>query len=201
VKEQYKEQLQNELTLLQLFEASKIPLLPRIIDMVEDFLVIQPLGDPFTKFSLKSLTNFIKTLKEVHKVGYIHRDIRSTNLIQYHDDVYLIDWGFACKIGENIDFAGKLFYASNDILESPTFPKITTHPSQDLHMFLKMLYLTYFETDYIEKTKIREEILALWKDRFIPNSFWQKAYLQASELNYEALLETIYVNCPHIFEK
>jgi len=109
VKEQYKEQLQNELTLLQLFEVRKIPLLPRIIDSVEDFLVIQPLGDPFKKFSLKSLINFFKTLKEVHSAGYIHRDIRSTNLIQYHDDVYLIDWGFACKIGENIDFAGKLF--------------------------------------------------------------------------------------------
>jgi serine/threonine protein kinase len=42
----------------------------------------------------------VGSLFALHQSGYVHRDIRLANILKFGDHVQLIDYGFACKKGE-----------------------------------------------------------------------------------------------------
>lgn len=57
-------------------------------------------------FSEKEALCFVRRLMEilsyVHEQGFVHLDIRLPNVILDGDQIYLIDFGLACRLGESI---------------------------------------------------------------------------------------------------
>ena len=46
------------------------------------------------------MSGVCRSLFALHQSGYVHRDIRLPNILKFGDHVQLIDYGFACKKGE-----------------------------------------------------------------------------------------------------
>jgi len=178
----YQAELKNEMMILELLEKNKIERVPKLVDSGVDILVIEPCGETFLNFTRESIA--------IHQVGLVHRDIRPSNLIQVKTDVYLIDWGYACNIGEKVNFIGKLIYASLDILNEPEFPLIKTHASQDLHMLLKMIYIHFVNSKALPDEMNRTEIKAFWETD-CPN-FLKIGFKLCTDLNYTGLIQFIF---------
>ncbi|GLX67409.1 serine/threonine protein kinase [Paenibacillus glycanilyticus] len=50
--------------------------------------------------SLRMLQDLLPPLEHLHHAGYVHRDVRIPNVILSGEEIYLIDLGLACRIGE-----------------------------------------------------------------------------------------------------
>jgi serine/threonine protein kinase len=50
------------------------------------------------------------------KVGMVHRDIRESNITIKDEQLYLLDYGFACAEGVETNFSGGISCASDDVL-------------------------------------------------------------------------------------
>jgi len=202
VKEKYSNLLKNELGILEIFKLREIARIPQIVDVGNNFFVMQPCGEKFRRFTQKSFSNFFDTLHEVHKIGYVHRDIRSTNLITFKEDVYLIDWGYACEIGKTEKFVGDILYASSDILEDSQFPSVITHPSHDLHMLTKMVYLNIIyilefkdiQAKILKMSNINEKLKTAsdwWKNQLGDAHQFKRILSNGSQLQYEKVKEEL----------
>eukprot|EP01124_Arcella_intermedia_P032783 TRINITY_DN7706_c1_g1_i1.p1 TRINITY_DN7706_c1_g1~~TRINITY_DN7706_c1_g1_i1.p1 ORF type:complete len:543 (+),score=88.42 TRINITY_DN7706_c1_g1_i1:50-1678(+) len=191
----FEPQMANEHRILELFHSLKTPRVPQVVDFGPDFLVMTPCGENFIKFSRNSIQDLIQTLQIIHQNGFIHRDIRPSNLIQVNEDVYLIDWGFACKIGDKVKFVGKLEYAAKDILTNPEFPWLTARASQDLHMLLKMFYI-HFVAPYplFKDTKDKNQILEKWEELCPEKCFLRNGFQLCSNLDYLGLTQFLQEN-------
>jgi len=157
------------------------------------FIVMTPLGNPFRKFSIKSLRGIIETLREVHFRGFVHRDIRRTNLVVFEEDVYLIDWGFATKIGQSV-FNGNLHYAANDILLAQTFPDVVYMPKHDLQMLVKTLFSIWVEDNEANIKKFdkpyqqRKQIADLWESLLSQHPTWTRMMQLCETVDYAGLI-------------
>jgi len=143
--ERYHVILDQEVRILRTLQT--VPRIPRLKGFQKTpfpCIFMSPLGAPFSKFSLKSLRGLVETLRQVHNLGYVHRDIRQSNLVVYGEDVYLIDWGFAAPIGQ-CDFSGQVYYLTEELLLTEKFPLVTYTPKHDLEMLVKMLFSHLFE--------------------------------------------------------
>eukprot|EP01124_Arcella_intermedia_P023786 TRINITY_DN3853_c0_g1_i3.p1 TRINITY_DN3853_c0_g1~~TRINITY_DN3853_c0_g1_i3.p1 ORF type:complete len:542 (-),score=73.06 TRINITY_DN3853_c0_g1_i3:85-1710(-) len=195
MKKRYINLMGNELEVLDILGTKKIAGVPRISCIGDDIFC-----EPFKNFTAHSLLEFLMVLKAVHDLGFVHRDIRPSNLIQFSGQVYLIDWGYAARKGTRSNVVGNLFYVSNEILASSDFPNVVVHPSHDLHMLIKMLYLRYYE-DITLEGKNREKILLMWNEKFPEDSFWARALGYGSNLDYNGVYKEIFNNCQNIFSK
>ncbi|GFN31463.1 serine/threonine protein kinase [Paenibacillus xylaniclasticus] len=62
---------------------------------------IMELGRTYTeREALLIVSQVLRPLKYLHEEGYVHRDVRTPNIIQNGDSVWLIDFGLACRISE-----------------------------------------------------------------------------------------------------
>jgi len=161
---------------------------------------MSPLGAPFSKFSLKSLRGLVETLRQVHNLGYVHRDIRQSNLVVYGEDVYLIDWGFAAPIGQS-DFSGQVYYLAEELLLTEKFPLVTYTPKHDLEMLVKMLFSHLFEekitslktqTNELEGVKKRKKIAEWWSSTLLQvNPIWKVLFKLCESVDYDGLLKML----------
>ena len=53
------------------------------------------------------LTSLLSTLQAVHGAGFVHRDIRTDNILQYNNRWVLIDWELAGRADEKVWWHGK----------------------------------------------------------------------------------------------
>jgi serine/threonine-protein kinase len=105
---------------------------------VEDLIFVQG-----AVFSEKEALCFVRRLMEiisyVHEQGYVHLDIRIPNVILDGDQIYLIDFGLACLLGEPI--------RTKIGSEEKTTLSRTAEATSDLyavgHFILFMLYSGY----------------------------------------------------------
>lgn len=109
-------------------------------------------------FSLDESLKIVKQLLELvlilHHAGIIHRDLRIPNILQHDGELYIIDFGLACNMKEDL---------SLDKVKNPK--KIETYIS-DLycigHFLLYLLYSSY--TPVKKKEKSWQEELQLPKN-------------------------------------
>eukprot|EP01124_Arcella_intermedia_P026507 TRINITY_DN4995_c0_g2_i1.p1 TRINITY_DN4995_c0_g2~~TRINITY_DN4995_c0_g2_i1.p1 ORF type:complete len:160 (+),score=30.84 TRINITY_DN4995_c0_g2_i1:62-481(+) len=126
-------------------------------------------------------------LETVHSVGYVHRDIRLTNMIVSDKEICLIDWGYASSIGLDESFVGNVLYASEEILSFPSFPIITVQAAHDLHMLLRTFIVNFVQKVFYITNLTKEEASKLWMDFFSEETIWKDAHILCDKLQYAEL--------------
>ena len=111
---------QHELNVYQKMENDNILGFPTLeyYDQTGYGLVLKPKGEVVTFFeTTNQVVQLANLLIEVNtQTKLVHRDVRSSNIIQKEDTVYLFDWAFAVEEGKHV-FAGSGSTASNAVLE------------------------------------------------------------------------------------
>lgn len=108
-------------------------------------------GKIFTLFeSLQITKNLLESVVTIHQKGIVHRDLRIPNILLKEDDLYIIDFGLAA-------------YINNDVpLETIDNPKRVENHLSDLyfigHFLLFLLYSNYTPTNKKEMSW-QEELL------------------------------------------
>ncbi|KAM9970890.1 hypothetical protein ACTFIR_002754 [Dictyostelium discoideum] len=166
--------------------------IPTITNHHKEWIEMTPLGilvdsNNATRSLFLKLT---KLLKKVHALGYIHRDIRPSNVIVYDGEPYLIDWGFAIKINAEEIYQGTLMTASDrvlDLLIDSSVEKFSLKPSDDLVSLVKtMIVLKEIGVDkYIRSENLTHQQL---KDYWIS--------IQTTSFLYKKLLD-LALNCDY----
>lgn len=86
-------------------------------------IFISPLGsriDSEGKLSVSEVEDLLQTLRRVHSLGIVHRDIRPSNLLRRKGGILLCDWNASVNITirRPVKFAGTLHYAGDIPLEA-----------------------------------------------------------------------------------
>lgn len=117
-------------------------------------------GRTFTlQESLGTIKELIQPLKHLHQAGFVHRDVRIPNVLERSGIIYLIDYGLACRIGEQLPEELRTLLKETDSadnnassLQDGSWAAVKRrmrkpYPSSDLyglgHLFLFMMYAGY----------------------------------------------------------
>lgn len=120
--------LDNDLKFLN--ELASIDGIPRVhLALSSSALVLEPVGDPFTRESmchyraLLRVGDLVDVLESAHKRGIVNRDLRQENIMiarsieNGNKRLFILDWGFAAKPDAIESFSGSLTTASDFILQ------------------------------------------------------------------------------------
>lgn len=151
-----------------------------------------------------NLTRIIDTLKEAHHRHIVHRDVRMGNILLVDRSFMLVDWGFACKVGEMALFQGSLLTASSKVLENHG-NLIEYTPKDDLISFVKSLYLFSHErlSCQIQQLSGKDsrsgcltldptKINSIWKQLLEEADASQRALELAGKLSYDELKDWVF---------
>lgn len=166
---------------------------PTLIDKGTDFIVMTPVGTALSNnnWCESQIRSLFTTLEAIHSRGLVHRDLRLSNLATYlHNQqaqTLILDWGFATKANEEVDYRGCLHFAHEEVLNSPKFPKISSLPKHDLCMLVKVFHSMIFNTgdDLVALGQEKEKILSYWNSVIKPNSLWTNMLQRCESLDYE----------------
>ncbi|MGO4537305.1 serine/threonine protein kinase [Paenibacillus sp. 2TAB19] len=116
------------------------------------------------------LQNLLQPLKELHRMGFVHRDVRVPNVLYKQGVMYLIDYGLACRIGEELpqELREQLKeVTTGDKAASGSWAAVKRrmrepNPTSDLyglgHLFLFLMYAGFEATDDLEERGWEEEL-------------------------------------------
>ncbi|MCR8645504.1 protein kinase [Paenibacillus sp. N1-5-1-14] len=120
--------------------------------MVSEYVKGQTVQDMIfergSKFSEKDALCFVRRLIEivsyVHDQGFVHLDIRIPNVILNGDQIYLIDFGLACRLGEPIP---EKIGSVDETMQSRT-AEVPDDLNAIGHFILFMLYSGYDSSNF-----------------------------------------------------
>ncbi|CAG8660548.1 17164_t:CDS:2 [Cetraspora pellucida] len=202
--EEYLSCFSKEKEVLNEFSSLNSPHLQKLLLGDEGALVTTPLGKKVNNLKKEDIKNIINTLKTVHSdFNRVHMDLRRYNFLRDNNgNIVIIDWGYSVKINETGNFAGALEVMPDDILTSLTNEKqITYLPRIDLICLIRAFYLMLHKPTNAEMIRIAfdgapdiksraQNILTFWSYHG-KSDLWKKIYQQASELNYDNLIEEL----------
>ncbi|KAJ4457702.1 hypothetical protein PAPYR_6731 [Paratrimastix pyriformis] len=102
--------------------ATVAPHVPVVLAASSSTLILTPLGKPIKLidgllFPQELGTGFVTVLQRIHALGWCHRDLRPSNLLQTEDgQPLLIDFGFARESGSEVLMEGDPLYAADRLL-------------------------------------------------------------------------------------
>lgn len=114
--------------------------------------IIYEQGGSFTvQEAMQVLKGLLQPLKHLHDSGYVHRDVRIPNVLIREGKPYLIDYGLACRIGEELPGPLKEALGETDVPADSAAALKTrmrrAHPASDWfglgHLFLFLMYAGY----------------------------------------------------------
>ncbi|MUT64830.1 protein kinase family protein [Paenibacillus sp. NEAU-GSW1] len=117
--------------------------------------------------ALRIVRELLRPLRHLHEAGYVHRDVRTPNVIECGERVFLIDFGLACRIGElpsderkTVDEREPSGFADS---WGPVKKRMRDpYPTSDLyglgHLFLFMMYAGYTPYEGQEERGWEEEL-------------------------------------------
>lgn len=118
--------------------------------------------------ALAVLKALLEPLAYLHEQGYVHRDVRIPNVMLQGKDLYLIDLGLACRIGEQLPASlRQALGEANDIMAADSASAIKRRmrnplPSSDWfglgHLFLFLMYAGYEHPDGKQEQSWEEEL-------------------------------------------
>jgi hypothetical protein len=166
---------------------------PKIVAKGQDFLVMKPFGTSVEKGKItkSQLQSLIKILRQAHKKGVIHRDIRWSNLLTNEKgEIMLIDWGFAISSSSFGAYKGCLTYAADDVLQALLkSPQVASYPKHDLHMLSRMIYHEKVGGNMVTDLQTAEGIRHLskfWVQAF-STGVWKVIHEKCENLDYDGL--------------
>jgi serine/threonine protein kinase len=137
----------------------------------------------------------------MHAAGWIHRDIRPANLLQYRQNLLLIDFGFATEVGTEVNYSGTVHYASNNILSALAAGRrsISCSPADDLVSVVRSVFAMIFNHFENGLSGIQghqyDDIMQYWTklDDMVP---WKECIDRALSANHDELCEALRVLIP-----
>lgn len=88
----------------------------------------------------------IDSLRHMHRLRWVHRDIKPQNILVHQGKAFLIDFGFSQQTGEKGNFVGAPGYIAPELLYSLDEQNVTT--ASDIWSFGIMLYYITQPTTY-----------------------------------------------------
>jgi thiamine kinase-like enzyme len=176
--------------------------IPKILFDSEDALVMAQVGERIINLRKKDIKDIINTLKEVHSLHYVHRDLRKYNLIRDQcGNIIIIDWGYSIKLEGNNDFtfAGALECMPDSVLQSiVNEDNIVYGPEVDLICLVRSFYLMLhrppldrFVFDKDDNIMSRAQLmLKFWKDCRC-SDVWDSIYNAIESLDYDQLIHQL----------
>ena len=141
-----------------------------------------------TYFTYAEATKLIETLAAVHKAGFVHRDIRASNVIRSGDSIVLIDFGAAKKMDDGAQsykgpYSGSRTTASNKVLQqrvnaAEPNANITFTPQDDVSSAMRMFALLRCPDmrDYaaqLPPDRTPAQVIEMWKRA---PTVWEEAF-------------------------
>lgn len=127
-------------------------------------------GRTFTQWqALRIVRELLQPLAHLHAAGFVHRDVRIPNVLACGGDIYLIDYGLACRIGEELQPEGAAVTSKEPIGFANGWEAVkqrmrAPETASDLHglghLFLFLMYANY-EPDEEQEERSWEEELTL----------------------------------------
>lgn len=161
--------------------------------------VCSPIAYPASTFALnkKQLLEVILIAQTVKDAGYVHLDLRPTNLLLNGKTVVLCDFGSAVKEGVNDGrpLSGTSKYASPGMLQH----LLSLHPhipsfDDDYHSVLRIIYVSLMRGAYEDLSAISvtdlDAISKFWHRAFAPR-VWKVEHQQVSGSDYGRLRELV----------
>lgn len=189
-----------------------MPGVPTVNGVTDDgkLLLLSPVGKKIRSSvpqeARVNLALLIDTLRSAHEKGIVHRDVRLGNILVVDSSFLLIDWGFACKVGERSPFRGSLLTASSRVLDRHKQGRpMVFNPADDLVSVVKFLYLLGHGSLHHElrglcvasrrvlsqgETNI-EKLAGLWKLTLEESVSWKIALDHAKKLSYDNLKDWV----------
>jgi len=134
-------------------------------------------GDASLQVVLPLIVQLVDCLKAAHGAGYVHRDVRPSNIVMrvgadHLPEVVLVDWACATRSGRGaVYYEGTVHYAATDILEllaTNRDAEISPIPEHDLE---SLVYAVFDWTRRLSRPPLAKtckkdaygEIAAAWK--------------------------------------
>ena len=126
------------------------------------------------KFLRDGFSALVDILHLFHICGFVHRDVRPSNLIIYHQHLLLIDFGSMCQRDVEQEYLGTMFHASDRILRRLRRGQtdIAVSPVDDLHSLVR----TARDLLAVDKSRFKEELHSNADSNVCRKHFWS-AYL------------------------
>lgn len=105
--------------------------------------------------ALKELYLVLKLVKIIHNKGYVHRDLRIPNILKFENTHYIIDFGLARKVSDQIDKEEKLNRLDKKLFRENTFKS----DFYALGHFLLFLLYSSYEPETNKKKTWEEELM------------------------------------------
>ncbi|KAJ4457190.1 hypothetical protein PAPYR_7354 [Paratrimastix pyriformis] len=120
------------------------PHVPVVLAASSSALLLAPLGRRIKLiegfFPEELVASFVAVLQRIHALGWCHRDLRPSNLLQtVEGQPLLIDFGFARQSGSEVVREGDLLYSADRLLQGEPGPYRAT-PQDDCEALVKVLY-------------------------------------------------------------
>ena len=153
------------------------------------YLATVPVGAVVnTYFTYAEAMKLIETLAAVHEAGFVHRDIRASNVIRSGDSIVLIDFGAAKKMDDGAQsykgpYSGSRTTASNKVLQqrvnaAEPNANITFTPQDDVSSAMRMFALLRCPDmrDYaaqLPPDRTPAQVIEMWKRA---PTVWEEAF-------------------------
>jgi serine/threonine protein kinase len=137
------------------------------------------------------LMTLVNVLKHVHKIGFVHRDVKPDNIYidrKNKQHIILNDWSSAVKMNIECDLVGTILFS-----DPPTTINSNKHiplPQLDLHSFVRTVFcLTKQRLPFIEINEPRQ-VNEYWQS--IENTYcgFEEAMILAEKLDYDNMVES-----------
>lgn len=139
LRNEYVEFASIESALLQTLELARVPGVPKCEIIAPNALFFDKILAPIQYCSSDLVAQLLACLKQVHKAGVVHRDVRPDNVMMDSTSTAVLnDWGCSSEIGKLVPFQGTCRYASEEVLvaamhSAPRAPQ----PKDDLHALVR----------------------------------------------------------------
>jgi len=138
------------------------------------------------------VVEFVDILDRAHKVGVVHRDVRPDNMMVFKGQAYLVDWGYAVKIGFKGTYSGTFHFASDAVLQAlSNATAVSAKPQYDLESLVKALLA-------VKNNSLLQQLMAIdskpanaskvqkvWDTWFKPRPVWKAIYFHATKRQYD----------------
>ena len=130
------------------------------------------------------IRQIVQALYGAHKLGYIHRDVRYSNIFAVSEEEALLsDWGSAWFKGEPTStYEGVIIEASDRILDNLTKKtEFVPLPADDLHALARTVYCYLYKPPPVYSTN--DDLQKFWKN--VSNEKWIAIFSMADQIDYE----------------